>query len=146
LAPARVSYDVAVREWEAWFAAHLLPTNAALDARLADPATRAGFVPICRARGIYHLPTAEFVIALTAALRRLPGPWLEVGAGQGNLARAIRERGVPVIATDDGTWWPNPLPDDVARCDVAAALLRHRPGTVLCVWPPRDADWPALFR
>lgn len=146
LAPVRIAYDAASRAWEAWLAAHPLPTNAALDVRLRDPATRAGFVPICRARGIYHLPTAEFVTALTAMLRCLPGPWLEVGAGQGDLARAVRERGVPIVATDDGTWWPDPLPDDVARGDVTTALLRYRPGTLLCVWPPRAADWPALFR
>lgn len=146
LAPARIPYDAASQSWEAWLAAHPLPTNAALDARLTDPATRTGFVAVCRARGIYHLPTAEFITALTVTLRRLPGPWLEVGAGRGDLARTVRERGVPIVATDDGTWWPDPLPDDVARCDVAAALARYRPGTVLCVWPPRGADWPALFR
>ena len=146
LAPARVSYDAAMRDWEAWLAAHPLPTNAALDARLADPGTRAGFVALCRARGIYHFPTVEFVTALVSLLRRLPAPYLEAGAGRGDLARAIRAHGVPIVATDDGTWWPESLPDDVARCDVAAALARYQPGTVLCIWPPRGSDWPAIFR
>lgn len=146
LAPARVPYDVALRDWEAWRAAHPLPTNADLDARLADPGTRAGFVTLCRSRGIYHLPTAEFVIALAALLRRLPAPCLEVGAGRGDLARAIRACGVPIVATDDGTWWEEDLPEDVARCDVSAALESYRPGTVLSVWPPRATDWPARFR
>lgn len=146
LAPARVAYDAARREWEAWLAAHPLPANAALDARLAEPATRAGFVPLCRARGIYHLPTTEFVAALTALLRCLPGPWVEVGAGRGDLTRAIRAGGVPIIGTDDGTWWPGDAPDGVARCDVEDALARYRPATVLSVWPPRGTDWPARFR
>jgi hypothetical protein len=146
LAPARISYDASMRDWQSWLAAHPLPTNAALDARLANPGTRAGFVAFCRARGIYHVPTVEFVTALATLLRRLPAPYIEVGAGQGDLARAIRTNALPIIATDDGTWWPDSLPDDVAQCDVRTALARYRPGTVLAVWPPRETDWPALFR
>ncbi|MGI8855487.1 MAG: hypothetical protein ACR2JW_07035 [Thermomicrobiales bacterium] len=146
LAPAHISYDAAMRLWEAWLAAYPLPTNAALDARLADPGTRAGFAALCRARGIYHFPTVEFVAALTALLRRLPAPYVEVGAGQGDLARAIRADGLPIVASDDGTWWSDSLPDDVARCDLSTALARYRPTSVLCVWPPRATDWPALFR
>lgn len=146
LAPARVPYDAALRDWESWRAAHPLPSNADLDARLADPGTRTGFVALCRARGIYHFPTVECVAALASLLRRLPAPYLEVGAGQGDLARAVREAGVPVTATDDGTWWPERLPGDVAKCDVSTALKRYHPGTALCVWPPRRSNWPAIFR
>lgn len=146
LAPARVSYEAARRDWEAWLDANPVPMNAALDARLADPGTRAGFVPVCRARGLFHIPTVEFVTSLARTLARLPGPSVEIGAGRGILARAVRAAGVPLIATDDGSWWPDGLPDDVARCDLAAALDRFQPGTVLCVWPPRGADWPAQFR
>ena len=143
LAPARVDYATARGAWEAWFDAHPLPTNAALDERLAQAETRAGFLPVCRARGYYHLPTAEFVRALVRLLRSLPGPYLDVGAGQGAVARAVRAAGVPLIATDDGTWWPEGLPPDVERRDLANALTAHRPGTVLTVWPPRESDWPA---
>ncbi|MHB8645561.1 MAG: hypothetical protein ACYDAR_07220 [Thermomicrobiales bacterium] len=146
LAPPRVSYESAGRNWEEWLAAHPLPTNAALDARLADPATRAGFVAVCRAQGIYLLPTVEFVIALAGFLARLPGPWLEVGAGRGDLARALRALGLPITATDNGAWWPSPLPDDVTPCAVEEALASYRPGTALCVWPPRATNWPTLFR
>ena len=146
LAPARISYDAAMRDWELWRARHPLPTNAALDARLADPGTRAGFVPFCRARGIYHMPTVEFVTTLATLLRRLPAPYIEVGAGQGDLCAALRTNNLPIVATDDGTWWPEPLPVSVARCDVQTALARYHPGTVLCVWPPREADWPTAFR
>ncbi len=146
LAPARIPYDAAGRDWDAWLDAHPLPTNAALDARLADATTRAGFVAACRERGIYHLPTVEFVAALAHALQRLSGLWLEVGAGRGDLARAVRNVGIPIVATDDGSWWPALLPDDVTRCDLHIALARFQPATVLCVWPPRDTDWPAVFR
>ncbi len=146
LTPARVDYTAARPQWEAWFDAHPAPTNGALDARLADAGTRVGFVPVCRARGYFHLPTAEFVAALAGALRRLPGPYLEVGAGQGALARAVRAVGVPLIAADDGAWWPDALPPDVARMDVQTALTHHAPGTALVVWPPRNTHWPALFR
>ncbi len=140
LAPVRVSYDAAGRDWERWLAAHPLPTNAALDARLADPATRGGFVAVCRARGIYLLPTVEFVTRLAGILARLPGPWLEVGTGRGDLARALHAAGAPITATDNGAWWPDPLPGDVERCAVGVALERYRPGTILCVWPPRRTN------
>jgi hypothetical protein len=146
LSPARVPYDAASRAWEEWLAAHPLPTNAALDARLAAPETRAGFVAVCRARGIFHLPTVEFVAALVALLRRLPGPYLEVGAGRGDLARAVRAAGVPLTGTDDGSWWPDGLPGDVACCAVATVVARYEPGTALCIWPPRGTNWPAQFR
>ncbi len=146
LHPARVDYAAARQGWETWFDAHALPANAALDARLAAPETRAGFLPVCRARGYYHIPTAEFVDALAGVLRSLPGPCLEAGAGQGTLARAVRAAGVPLIATDNGTWWPDGLPPDVERRDLADALAAHRPGTVLIVWPPRQSDWPARCR
>ncbi|MDQ6833311.1 MAG: hypothetical protein M3008_07930 [Chloroflexota bacterium] len=146
LAPARVSYDAAGLDWIVWLSAHPLPTNAVLDARLADPTTRAGFVAFCRTQGIYHLPTVEFVSALAGILKRLLEPWLEVGAGRGSLTRALRAAGVPITATDDGAWWPDPLPDDVERCAITDALQRYQPRTALCVWPPRETNWPALFR
>lgn len=146
LAPAHVSYDAAGRDWAAWLAAHPLPMNAALDARLADPATRAGFVAVCRTQGIYHLPTVEFASALAYILKRLPEPWLEVGAGRGDLTCSLRAAGLPITATDGGDWWPDPLPTDVERCAITDALPRYQPGTALCVWPPRGTYWPALFR
>lgn len=146
LTPTRVDYAAARQGWEAWFDVHPVPTNAALDARLANAGIRAGFVPVCRARGYFHLPTAEFIDALAGVLRRLPGPYLEVGAGGGALARAVRASGVPLLAADDGTWWPTALPPDVAREDVSTALARVAPGTALAAWPPRETDWPALFR
>ena len=146
LAPVRVAYNVAGRDWETWLTTHALPTNAALDARLANPATLAGFVAVCRARGIYHLPTVEFVTGLAHLLHRSPEPCVEIGAGRGDLARALRAAGLPITATDDGAWWSESLPDDVERCAVEAALERYRPATVLCVWPPRRTNWPALFR
>lgn len=149
LAPVRVDYVAARRAWETWFDAHPVPTNAALDARLMDAGTRPGFVPVCRTRGYFHIPTTEFAHALAAVLRRLPGPYVEVGAGQGTLAQAVNIAGTRLIATDDGTWWPdNPAVHmaEVERAEVPAALATHTPGTVLAVWPPRDTDWPALFR
>lgn len=146
LHPARVDYAAARRDWEAWFDAHPLPVNAALDARLAAPETRAGFLPVCRARGYFHLPTVEFACALAHALRRLPGPYLEVGAGQGALARAVRAAGVPLVATDGGGWWPDGSLPNVERRDLPDALAAYCPGTVLVVWPPRDSDWPAQLR
>src|SRR5207247_924817 len=79
-------------------------------------------------------------------------PVLEVGAGRGDLARALRERGLPVVATDDGSWldgrrsWPGALPTDVEPLPYATALARYQPGIVLCAWMPLGEDWTPAFR
>ena len=79
-------------------------------------------------------------------------PVLEVGAGRGDLARGLRERGLPVVATDDGSWldgrrsWPGALPADVESLPYATALARYRPRIVLCAWMPLGEDWTPAFR
>jgi len=79
-------------------------------------------------------------------------PVLEVGAGRGDLARGLRERGLPVVATDDGSWldgrrsWPGALPTDVEPLPYATALARYQPGIVLCAWMPLGEDWTPAFR
>ncbi len=102
---------------------------------------------------VHQFLTREFVEALAARLRASSGaPVLEVGAGRGDLARALRGCGVPVVATDEGSWldgrlrWPRGVPEGVERLDYRAALARYRPGIVLCSWMPQGEDWTPAFR
>jgi hypothetical protein len=68
---------------------------------------------------------------------------LELMAGRGWLAKALAERGVPVTATDDGSWQhlqaaADPL-CDVRRCDAVAAVrtFGSAADVLLVSWPPR---------
>jgi hypothetical protein len=102
---------------------------------------------------VHQFLTREFVDALADHLRALgAAPVLEVGAGQGDLARQLRSRGVPIVATDDGSWldgrygWPQGLPADVERLAYADALRQYQPAAVLCCWMPFGEDWTPAFR
>lgn len=101
---------------------------------------------------VHQFLTREFVVDLAAFLERSPGPVLEVGAGRGDLARALRRWGVPIIATDGGSsldgrlQWPRGVPDDVELLSYTAALARYRPACVLCAWMPLGEDWTPAFR
>jgi hypothetical protein len=102
---------------------------------------------------VHQFLTREFVDALADHLHSLnAAPVLEVGAGQGDLARHLRSRGVPIVATDDGSWldgrygWPQGLPADVVRLAYTDALRQYQPATVLCCWMPFGEDWTPAFR
>ncbi|HET8628431.1 MAG TPA: hypothetical protein VFL91_13490 [Thermomicrobiales bacterium] len=133
-----------------------LPGDAEVRAALAACGTGAAqLAPLAwaRARFVHQFWTREFVDALAAFLGGLAaGPLLEVGAGRGELSRWLRGRGVPIVATDDGSWldgrldWPRGLADDVLLFGYEAALARYRPAVVVCSWMPLGEDWTPAFR
>lgn len=108
---------------------------------------------------VYLLPTREWTRALAALLRRLDArSVLEVAAGDGFLARCLREAApdLRVVATDDGSWEAPrarmsvserralrgrrvpglKLGADVRRADALRAARRMRPDVVIVAWPP----------
>jgi hypothetical protein len=90
----------------------------------------------CEQRGIFHCLTAEFVTRLAEIVSSLaPRCCVEVGAGDGALARALGSRGVPAVATD-----PQPRAEGVRPLGAAAAIARHSPDLVIACWPPSGAD------
>jgi len=95
-----------------------------------------GWLSACERDGRFLIPTQQFVEALGEFLRGLDaGPVLEVCAGSGELADAIRTTGVPVVATDT-----DPPPDSaVVRAAAEEALRRYRPVLVLGSFVPIDA-------
>lgn len=92
-------------------------------------------MPLVNGRGIYCFYSRPLVreLAALAAGREC----LELGAGDGTLARFLAAEGVTVHATDDGSW------SHVVRTGAAVeklearqALHRHPAEVVLCSWPP----------
>jgi hypothetical protein len=92
-------------------------------------------MPLVEPRGIYCFYSGALVRALAA---RIDGrPCVEIAAGDGTLARFLREAGTDVVATDDHSWQKTRRPlADVVEEDARTALRTRRPQVVLCSWPP----------
>ena len=95
-----------------------------------------GWLSACEATGRFLAPCRELVDALAEHLRSLAaGPVLEVCAGGGGLAAALRRSGVAVEATD-----ADPPPGaPVQRATALEALRRYRRKVVLGSFVPVDA-------
>ncbi len=96
---------------------------------------RRRLMPLVREKGIYCFYSRRLLraIAQLAAGR----PILEIAAGDGTLARLLREEGAEAMATDDYRWARYiEYSDDVERLDAAEALRRNQPSVVICSWPP----------
>lgn len=91
-------------------------------------------LPLINKKGIYCFYSRELI----GELARLVGgrPCLEIAAGDGTLARMLRDQGVDVRATDDYSWDAVRVSDDVERLDATRALRRYQPQVVICSWPP----------
>ena len=113
-----------------------LPT---FDSRLAEVAAAEaadGWLSRCEDDGRFLVATQDLVVALSGLLRQCSaGPVLEVCAGRGELAEAIRSAGVPVVATDADP----PAGSPVVRASAEEALRRYRPAVVLGCFVPVDA-------
>lgn len=105
----------------------------------------------CNTFGIYQILNREFNDALAEEIKELGlRPVLEVGAGDGELAAALRRRGIDLAAVDDYT---EPLRERTnrnrhlpERMDYREALDIYKPQLVLCSWMPGGEDWTESFR
>jgi hypothetical protein len=67
---------------------------------------------------------------------------IEIGAGDGTLARFLREQGVQLTATDNHGWGKSvAYPDWVLKLDAREALAKYAPEVVICSWPPAQNDF-----
>jgi hypothetical protein len=94
-------------------------------------------MPLVEPRGIYCFYSKPLVRALAERIgdRRC----VEIAAGDGTLARFLRDAGADVVATDDFSWQKTragAAAADVVRQDAQAALRERAPQVVLCSWPP----------
>ena len=101
---------------------------------------RKRLMPLVQSRGIYCFYSRSLILALATLIagRRC----LEIGAGDGTLARFLQDDGVKLTATDNWSW-PNSVhyPQWVQKLDAAAALRTFSPEVVLCSWPPARNDF-----
>lgn len=102
-------------------------------------ASHGSWLEFCERHGIFQLLTREYVKILAAHLKPLaPRRVLEVGAGGGRLAAALRTHALNVVATDPGGWPGVASPTWVEQMGTAEALARHDPDLVIGAWLPAD--------
>lgn len=98
-----------------------------------------GWLARCHDEGRYLVPTEELVDEMVRLLVGLgDGPVVEICAGDGSLARALRSGGVGVIATDVSPSVRRPW--EVRTLAAHEALDRYRPRVVIGSFVPVDAD------
>ncbi len=92
-------------------------------------------MPLVQPKGIYCFYSRIFIRELAALIG--DRPCLEIGAGDGTLARFLVGTGIKVAATDDYSWTHAiDYPETVERIDGKEALDKYRPQAVICSWPP----------
>jgi hypothetical protein len=92
-------------------------------------------MPLVQPKGIYCFYTRELIAALAAMMHGLL--CLEIAAGDGTLARFLRDAGVDIRATDDHSWSRAiQYPEEVSKCGAREALAQIKPQAVVCSWPP----------
>jgi hypothetical protein len=92
-------------------------------------------MPLVEPRGIYCFYSGALVQRLAELIDGRP--CVEIAAGDGTLARFLREAGTDVVATDDYSWrTTRRVITDVVQQDARSALRERGPEVVLCSWPP----------
>jgi hypothetical protein len=92
-------------------------------------------MPLVEPRGIYCFYSRELVRELVDMIG--DRSCVEIAAGDGTLARFLREAGADVVATDDYSWQKTRRAiTDVVEQDARSALKERRPQVVICSWPP----------
>jgi hypothetical protein len=92
-------------------------------------------MPLVREQGIYCFYSRRLVRELAAMIDGRA--CVEIGAGDGTLARFLRDEGVDLVATDDRSWDSViTYPEDVVAEPAVRTLRRCSPTVVICSWPP----------
>jgi len=92
-------------------------------------------MPLVQPKGIYCFYTRDLIAALAAMMRG--HLCLEIAAGDGTLARFLRNAGVDIRATDDYSWGHAiHYPEEVSKLGAREALAQIKPQAVVCSWPP----------
>jgi hypothetical protein len=97
-------------------------------------------MPLVQPRGIFCFYSQALIDALVGLVA--DRSCLEIGAGDGTLARFLKEQGVQLTATDNYGWEKSvTYPDWVLRQDAREALKKYKPEVVICSWPPAQNDF-----
>jgi hypothetical protein len=97
-------------------------------------------MPLVQPKGIFCFYSRALIEALAGMIAGRS--CLEIGAGDGTLARFLKEQGVQLIATDNHGWEKSvTYPDWVLKLDAREALAKFAPEVVICSWPPAQNDF-----
>jgi hypothetical protein len=92
-------------------------------------------MPLVQPKGIYCFYSRELLDALYALIGNRT--CLEIGAGDGTLARFPADKGMNIRATDDHSWnHAIEYPETVEKLGARQALAKYEPQAVICSWPP----------
>lgn len=92
-------------------------------------------MPLVQPKGIYCFYSSRLIKRLSEIIAQRP--CLEIAAGDGTLSRFLKQRGVPVTASDDYSWQHTvSYPEWVVKMDAREALRQYSPEVVICSWPP----------
>ncbi|MFZ2162404.1 MAG: hypothetical protein WAW02_09325 [Sideroxyarcus sp.] len=101
---------------------------------------RKRLMPLVQPKGIFCFYSQALIEALAAMIAGRS--CLEIGAGDGTLARFLKEQGVQLTATDNHVWEKSvAYPDWVLKLDAREALVKYAPEVVVCSWPPAQNDF-----
>lgn len=101
---------------------------------------RKRLMPLVQPRGIYCFYSRELIGALAEMIAGRN--CLEIGAGDGTLARFLNDQGVRITATDTHAWSATvQYPDWVIKQGASEALSACKPEVVICSWPPSQNDF-----
>jgi 2-polyprenyl-3-methyl-5-hydroxy-6-metoxy-1,4-benzoquinol methylase len=101
---------------------------------------RKRLMPLVQPKGIFCFYSQALIEALAAMIAGRS--CLEIGAGDGTLARFLKEQGVQLTATDNRGWEKSvAYPDWVLKLGAREALVKYAPEVVICSWPPAQNDF-----
>jgi len=97
-------------------------------------------MPLAEPEGIYCFYSRQLIEKLAVLIGSRS--CIEIAAGDGTLARFLKNHGVRITATDDCSWkHAVKFPDSVVKRDAREALKAYAPEAVICSWPPADNDF-----
>lgn len=97
-------------------------------------------MPLVQPKGIYCFYSRPLVEALAKMIGA--ASCLEIAAGDGTLARFLKDRGVNLTASDNYAWnHAVHYPEWVLRLDARESLRQSAPEVVICSWPPANNDF-----
>jgi hypothetical protein len=92
-------------------------------------------MPLVQPKGVYCFYSRELLDELCALVGNRT--CLEIGSGDGTLARFLADKGINISATDDYSWkHAIEYPKTVERLGAKQALVKYQPQAVICSWPP----------
>jgi hypothetical protein len=97
-------------------------------------------MPLVQPKGIFCFYSRPLIKALATMIAGRS--CLEIGAGDGTLARFLKEQGVQLTASDNHGWEKSvTYPEWVLKLDAREALAKFAPEVVICSWPPAQNDF-----